>query len=152
MTDTQTLPPPVNVFGDFLDEEVFIIGQFAQNMAAKADDVVFTQDSHERALYVVIEGRLAVQIRTADGDALTVGTIEAGDVFGELSFLDGHVRTATIVCLEDAQLLRLPRQGFDQLQADYPSIAAKLMSDLALVVSLRLRAADQLIARLSARA
>jgi hypothetical protein len=49
-------------------------------------------------------------------------------------------------------LLRLSRTQFDRLQAAHPTIAAKVMSDLALVLALRLRAADQMIADLSAGA
>ncbi len=152
MTDTVATQPQVSIFADFLDEEVYIIGQFAEQVAVEAETDVFSEGSHDRSLYVVIDGCLQAVIHPAQGEALVVGEILPGDVFGELSFLDGLTRTATVRCVADAVLLRLSRLQFDQLQAAHPTIAAKLMGDLALVLALRLRAADQMIADLSTKA
>ncbi len=152
MTDTLAPQPQVSIFADFLDEEVYIIGQFAEQVSVSAERDVFAEGTTDRSLYVVIEGLLHAVIRTTVGDEVVVGQIQSGDVFGELSFLDGLVRTATVRCVEEAVLLRLSRAQFDRLQADYPTIAAKLMGDLALVLALRLRAADQMISDLSVQA
>lgn len=152
MTDTLAAQPQVSIFGDFLDEEVYIIGQYAEQVAVAAGTDVFNEGSQDRSLFVVIEGTLHAIIHPVPDEELVVGEIQAGDVFGELSFLDGLSRTATVRCVGDAILLCLSRSQFDQLQAAHPTIAAKLMSDLALVLALRLRAADHMIADLSTRA
>jgi CRP-like cAMP-binding protein len=152
VTDTLAAQPQVSIFADFLDEEVYIIGQFAEQVAVAAGTDVFSEGSNDRSLYVVIEGALHAIIMPANGEELIVGEIQPGDVFGELSFLDGLSRTATVRCVADATLLRLSRPQFDQLQASHPTIASKVMGDLALVLALRLRAADHMIADLSTRA
>jgi CRP-like cAMP-binding protein len=152
VTDTLEAQPPVSIFADFLDEEVYIIGQFAEQVTVMAGTDVFRAGSADRSLYVVIEGMLQAIIHPVAGEDLVVGEIQPGDVFGELSFLDGYSRTATVRCLADAVLLCLSRLQFDRLQASHPTIASKLMSDLALVLALRLRAADHMIADLSTRA
>ncbi|MBC7544818.1 MAG: cyclic nucleotide-binding domain-containing protein [Candidatus Sericytochromatia bacterium] len=152
MTETLTPQSQISIFADFLDEEVYIIGQFAEQVAVPAGDDVFAAGTNVRSLHVVIEGALQARIQPAAGDEVVVGEIQPGDVFGELSFLDGLVRTATVRCVANAVLLRVSRHQFDRLQGEYPTIAAKLMGDLALVLALRLRAADAMIAGLSAKA
>lgn len=151
MTDTLAPLPQVSIFSEFLDEEVYVIGQFATQITVAAETEIFAEGSMDRSLYVVIDGRLQAEIQSNDRPVV-IGDIQAGDVFGEVGFLDGMARTATVRTLEPTVLLKLTRPQFDQLQDDYPGIAAKLMADLALVIALRLRSADRMIADLSAEA
>ena len=51
------------------------------------------------ALYILIQGRVRVFSADTTGKAITLGTILAGDFFGEMS-LDGGTRSATVEALE----------------------------------------------------
>ena len=70
---------------------------------ALAGEVVITQDTPGDGLYVVLAGEVEV-IR----EGVVAGTLGAGDVFGEMSLLDGVPAVATIRTLRRTSLLRLP--------------------------------------------
>jgi len=58
-------------------------------------------------LGLIVEGRVAVR-DTIGGEDTTLLTLEPGDVFGWSVVLDG-ISTASIVALDDARVLLLPR-------------------------------------------
>src|SRR5262245_27784579 len=75
-----------------------------------------------RTFYVVLAGRLSVRV-----DDHEVNTLGPGDHFGEIAAIDwgrdfGYGRTATVVPVEDAELLAFPAAALRELMADSPSV------------------------------
>jgi CRP-like cAMP-binding protein len=95
------------------------------------EDVVRAGDD-DRALYLVLSGRL---------EALVGGSpsIDPGSVFGELAFLDGLPRSATVRAVEDGEALRLSFDAFEVLAARHPELGRAILLDLGRIAALRLR-------------
>jgi serine/threonine protein phosphatase PrpC len=87
------------------------------------------------AVWVVYSGRLDV---TAAGHHLT--TIQAGGHLGELAFMDGLPRSATVTAVEPTVVLAIGRDDFRGLIGNDPVLAAKVMWSFALNLGERLRA------------
>ena len=135
----------IQVFEEFTDDEVKIIYHYSARTHYQRDEVVFKEKSTEASLYVVLKGKLEAIAYTSDKKKIMLSAIDEGEVFGELSFLDGKERSATILAVKDVELLQISRDSFEKLRLEHPSIASKLIMDLARVVSLRLRNADKFI-------
>ena len=88
--------------------------------------------------FIVLSGRASCRV-----SGRTVATFGPGDIFGELSLIDGGSRTASVVAEAPMQVLALSRGEFGQLLEVAPSIARAMLGTLAV----RLRAADALIAQ-----
>ena len=93
---------------------------------ADAGRTVITAGSTGDRFYLVRSGRL--QAIGVDGTVL--GTIAAGEGFGELALLDGTPRTATVQALEDCELWSLDRAHFQRWIRDRYEIAARIRADL----------------------
>ena len=75
------------------------------------------------ALYIIREGRVQVFINSPQkGDKIILSTLSSGDYFGEMSLLTGEPRSATVESMDDVRLLRLSKEGFDQIITENPSI------------------------------
>jgi hypothetical protein len=135
----------IQVFEDFTDDEVLTISHYSEKKFYQRDEVVFKEKSKDASLYVVLSGKLEALAHTSDHKKISLSFIDEGEVFGELSFLDGKIRSATIIAVTDVELLQISRQEFNRLRLEHPDIASKLIMDLARVVSLRLRNADKFI-------
>ncbi|MEZ4452155.1 MAG: cyclic nucleotide-binding domain-containing protein [Nannocystaceae bacterium] len=106
-------------------------------------DVLIKQGAVDRGMYIVRQGRLAVLVAAKDGERVRrIGTIEAGSVVGEQALLDGKPRSATITALSECELLRLSFEAFRQLQTTVPELAGCFLFELARVISLRFRSAQ----------
>lgn len=90
-------------------------------------DVLFSEGDVGDVLYGVIAGMLRIQATSMDGRSLNLNVLGAGEIFGEIAFLDGGLRTASCEVLETAQLLCIPRAQFLVLLGQQPEISLKLL-------------------------
>src|SRR5262249_45812457 len=93
------------------------------------------------ALYLVNAGLVRAQIESNEGAQVILGDYGRGQVFGEMSLLDGGPRTSTVMALEDTEVLSLKRSLLLELITKYPHSAMALLT----VTGARLRATDQLL-------
>src|SRR5262245_37393149 len=91
-----------------------------------AGGCLFAEGDPGDALYVVSEGRLLAEVRSARGEVIGVGEFEPGQCVGEMALLTGRPRTATITAQTDARLVRLPKEAFERLVDDAPELARGL--------------------------
>lgn len=90
------------------------------------------------ALYFMLKGTARVDRTTQDATS-TVATLEPGDLFGEVSFLQGETTTATVTAAGAVEVLALDKPSLDHLLQDSPAFAARFFQHLAVVLSARLR-------------
>ncbi|MBT8191974.1 MAG: cyclic nucleotide-binding domain-containing protein [Acidimicrobiia bacterium] len=75
--------------------------------------------------YVVLDGSFAVRRHTR-----TVANRKKGDVFGEMSLIDGMPRGANVVAEKDSHVLVVHKKDFETLLAT-PRVAKRVMRELA---------------------
>ena len=104
----------------------------------RANDVVAAEGSDDRALFFVLEGRLQTVIGEGRKRRM-LSPIPTGSVFGELSFLDGAPRSATVIAETDVEVLRLAFADFETLARSRPALAHQLLLDLSRLLVMRVR-------------
>jgi CRP-like cAMP-binding protein len=88
-------------------------------------------------VYVVLEGKLSVLVK-AIGDR-EVAALLAGEIVGEMSFVDSRPPSASVVAAQDSHLLVLPRAALtSKLQTD-DAFAARFYRAVATLLADRLR-------------
>lgn len=99
-----------------------------ETLQMKRGDVLMRQGEAADALYIVVSGRFAVMIA---GRATPISEIGPGQPIGEIAFLAGGTRTATVTALRDGLVLRLGRAEFDALSSKSPAIWSTITIALA---------------------
>jgi CRP-like cAMP-binding protein len=84
---------------------------------ALAGEAVITEGTRGDGLYVVLAGEVEVLRQ-----GVVAGTLGAGDVFGEMSLLDGVPAVATVRTLRRTSLLRLPSADLTSALERYPAV------------------------------
>jgi len=84
--------------------------------------ILVTQGEAAELLFAVIHGRLEVQSQTGE----TIGWVGAGEVVGEIAFLEGGTRHATIVAETQCALISLSRADFERVSAEHPELRTVL--------------------------
>jgi CRP-like cAMP-binding protein len=87
------------------------------------------------SLYVVLDGQLAVQVGSA-----RVATLLAGEVIGEISFVDARPPLATVASLDTARVLAVRRDVLLEKLAADAKFAAHFYRAVAIFLADRLRA------------
>jgi CRP-like cAMP-binding protein len=100
--------------------------------------VIVRQGDHHNAIYVVRVGEVRVEKGSA-GFPLEVARLGPGQLFGEMSFIDGSPANADYVADDYAETYVLDEQILDPLLKKYPSIYGRLFRSLAAIIARRLR-------------
>jgi CRP/FNR family transcriptional regulator, cyclic AMP receptor protein len=108
-------------------------------------EVIIAAGEVDRALYLLSVGTLGVRLARDDVGAFKA--IDAPSIVGEVAFIDGLPRSATLIALTDGELLRLRMASFEVLAAREPELGRAILLDLGRIVSYRLRLASDVIAR-----
>jgi CRP/FNR family cyclic AMP-dependent transcriptional regulator len=108
---------------------------------------VFNYGDPGHAMYIVRSGEVEIYVKNDQGEKIVLETSRPGDLFGEVALLDGGARTAWVVALSDAELLRLDREHFESYVRECTPAALNLLS----VTARRLRRTDDLIRRTTSR-
>jgi len=108
--------------------------------------VIFEEGSSGDWVYVILSGAVEISKRIR-GKKFVLEVLKAGEVFGELSFLGGIKRTATVRAVEDVTVGIIDRNSldteFNKLSSDFRSILVsvvrrfKIMTDRASDFSVR---------------
>ncbi len=100
----------------------------------KDGDVLVHEGAPDNHLYVIARGVLAVVRGAEGGDRLTLNTLSAGELAGELSWLDGAERFASLVASGPTRVLGLEREKLESLLAADGELVYRVMRAIVRVV------------------
>jgi potassium-dependent mechanosensitive channel len=92
------------------------------NLRWRVGSTLFRSGSPADGLYVVLAG--AVRVLNDDGDVVAV--LRPGEFFGEFSLLLGTAHQQTVEAVEDAELMVVSKERFDELLAADPELSRSI--------------------------
>jgi len=128
-------------FFRFLSEaDISILTPYFECRQAAAGEVLWREGDQTQFAAFVMSGRIEEKKNTEfDGRQVVIGVYSAGAVIGELSLIDDIPQAVTAVCLEDAQLLLLPKSNLEKLLSEHPQVGIKFLKGVLVAMSIRLR-------------
>ena len=104
----------------------------AREVRVQKDEAIIRQGDAGHSLFILVEGLLEASMSDApSGTVRTVGRIEPGQAFGEMPFLTGAPRTATLTALTPAVALELDSEIIGSILCDRPALADQLAAVMA---------------------
>lgn len=73
-------------------------------------------------VYVLVSGRLLAVREGAAGPPTIVGDVRPGEIIGEMAFLAGEPRAASLYAARDGDLIRFSRPAFTYITETYPRV------------------------------
>ncbi len=92
---------------------------------------VFVQGEEGHTFFIIWSGHVCVRVRKDGGEEVEVAKLERGNYFGEMSLLTGEPRMATVVAMDDCDLLELDRSSFSDLLTMNPDVAETISKIIA---------------------
>ena len=142
--DTEILKE-IPLFSELNMKDLDKILQVATRQRYHKENLILIEEEIGSSMFVILEGRVKISRISDDGREVILSILSEGDLFGEMSLLDGHTRSANVTATEESELLVIRRKDFLQMLRDYPQIAINLLKELAQ----RIRKSDEQIKSLS---
>jgi predicted MFS family arabinose efflux permease len=102
---------PLGIFNTASRTVLEALAGAATEMSVSAGGRIITEGDPADAFYVLTGGSVDVLARR-DGREQRINTLEPGTFFGEIGLIEGIPRTASIVAVEDATMLRIEGEDF----------------------------------------
>jgi CRP/FNR family transcriptional regulator, cyclic AMP receptor protein len=118
-------------FAELSEADVGLVMQIAQKRRYEGRRVIVRQGDADGDLYAVLRGHLKVTACDRHGHEIVMSLMQPGDVFGEIAFLDGGARSATVSSLDSCELLVIRRADFLLLLRRVPTISMALLNVMA---------------------
>jgi uncharacterized membrane protein len=141
MSETIDMLAYVPLFALLDDEERAALADVLEVARFPKGQAIFRTGDVGGALYLVNAGLVRVSLENNEGAQVILGEYGRGQVFGEISLLDGGPRTSTAMALEDTEVLILNRSHLLEMITKHPHSAMDLLT----VIGARLRATDQFL-------
>ncbi|MDR4955173.1 CRP-like cAMP-binding protein [Chryseobacterium bernardetii] len=95
------------------------------------------------SLFIVLSGQLSIYADNSNGDS--IATLEAGEIVGEMSFLESRPPSVSVVVTRPSVIYQISRDTISSRMAENPEFRSNFYYALALFLSNRLRkTTDQL--------
>ena len=93
-----------------------------------ADTSIFQIGDPGDAVYIISSGEVEIFFRNDTGEQITLERSCKGDFFGEISFLDGGSRSASVRATTETEVLRLDRDDLAKFLESRPHAAMHLLA------------------------
>ena len=134
-----------SVFFDGLDGEAHrLMNDCFENQLYETGAIIFKKGELSRDLHLITQGRADVMIAAGK---IRVASVCAGSILGEMAFLDGSPRAASVVVTEAMTSQVLSRERFEALSVNRPDITQKVLQNLCAELAKRLRSIHTQLAR-----
>ncbi|MGE3608211.1 MAG: Crp/Fnr family transcriptional regulator [Bacteriovoracaceae bacterium] len=94
------------------------------------EQILIKEGERSDHMYWLQQGQLIV-VKRKGSEEVTLGHVCSGELVGELSFLDGEPRSATVRAVTACELIEIPRDFFDSIFKGQPRWLETLVKTLA---------------------
>ena len=124
------------LFGQLNDDDVEWMTTAGRKRFVVGGEVLIRQGVPVDALSILLEGRLAVLLGAQERE---IARLSAGEMVGEMSFVDARPPSATVKALEDSTVLALSKTLLTDKLARDMGFAARFFRALAIYLSTTVR-------------
>ncbi len=141
LPETRKLLLGLRLFHGLVEKDLSSLLYHAELVECAAYDYLIREGEQGHHLFVLIHGQVDISKRAA-GVQKTIQSLGPGECFGEMSLIECRSRSASVRAQSACKLLRIDGEEIDRL----PDVAAKLYRNIAIMLSQRLRTANDLLA------
>ena len=138
------------IFQNMRANELRYLEKIVHTRDYAADELIFKENERGTGLYIIASGQVAIRI---DKKQEQVTTLLPGTFFGEQAIIEADsVRTASAYAIEPTTLVALLKPDLVDIVNRNPTLGVKIVLQLAIVLSRRLRETTEKITKLSSHA
>ncbi len=137
------LIPKCRLLENFSPAEVRLFAHFMDVYRAEPGVEIIREGDGGDFMLMLIEGKVEVHKRDRWNTPQLLAVVDAGRTLGEMSMIDGEARFATCIAVEPTLIAVLDRENLARIIVEQPLLGAKILMELVLMLSQRLRITSQ---------
>lgn len=127
---TPAILSAIEVFRDLSSTDYESLSQLLKAQNYQPNQQIITLGDHTQDVFFIINGKVRITTYTSGGKEVTFQDLKAGQMFGELSAIDGESRSTNVVALIKSQLAVATPESFFKILRDYPVVNERILRQL----------------------
>jgi CRP-like cAMP-binding protein len=115
------------IFCDLQPEALDQLCRYTKHSTLKRGAPIFSKGDPGNSLFAVMSGTVKISNSSADGRSAILNLIGAGEIFGEMSVLDGQARSADATANTNCEIFAIDRREFLPFMRSQPELAMKFI-------------------------
>ena len=115
------------IFCDLAPEALEQLCHYAKQATLKRGATIFAKGDPGNSLIGVVSGTVKISVSSPDGRSAILNLIGAGEIFGEMSVLDGQARSADATANTNCEIFVIDRREFLPFVRSQPELAMKFI-------------------------
>src|ERR1039458_7632909 len=115
------------IFCDLDAEALDQLCRYAKHTTLKRGATIFSKGDPGNSLVAVVSGTVKISVSSPDGRSAILNLIGAGEIFGEMSVLDGQPRSADATANTNCEIFIIDRREFLPFVRSQPALAMKFI-------------------------
>lgn len=135
----------ISLFRGLATSDLQSIANEGDLLDLKRGDVLFEEDNTGRDLYMLLEGKIRIEVAVPGGRnerQEQIQEIQPGEVLGEFSYMDEAPRSATARAERNSRLFFIAAENLDRLIEGNPELGYHIMHNIAKTLCTRIRNAN----------
>jgi CRP/FNR family transcriptional regulator, cyclic AMP receptor protein len=120
----------VPFFAEIEPSKLKLLAFMSERVGFDPGKIVVRQGDPSNAAYLIVDGEAEVVVEAPSGP-VTVATLGANEIFGEIAILCNVPRTATVRAKNRLVALRIAKEPFLRMVQEFPNMAIAIMRELA---------------------
>lgn len=129
----------IGIFSSLTAIEIKELLNYASYEEYKPNQMIFNENDTGSSLYIVISGKVKIFRVLSDNTIHEISNFCDNEVFGEMSFMDNHVRSANAEALCETSLVKITVDNYQQFSKAFPDAAFRFHKNLITEIQHRLR-------------
>ena len=127
------------LFGQLNDDDVEWMLKAGRKRTLREGEVLIRQGVPVDEVFILLEGRLAVWLKLRRAQEREIARLQAGEIVGEMSFVDARPPSATVKALEDSTVFGISKAVLSAKLGADQGFAARFYRALAIYLSTTVR-------------
>lgn len=127
------------LFGQLNDDDVEWMLKNGRKLTLPEQSVLIQQGVVSDSVFIVLEGKLAVWLKPRRGPEREIARLGAGEIVGEMSFVDARPPSATVRAVEDSTVFVILKSALSAKLGTDNGFAARFYRALAIFLSTTVR-------------
>ncbi len=120
----------ISLFSLLDDQEIAVLGHNLDDKHYLAGQIIIKEHEPGNSMFVVESGKVELFLQDKADERVSLGFVEPGGLFGELSLLDNAPRSASAIAVENTRLLVIDDHDLQILVQAHPAAALDMMAML----------------------
>jgi aspartate ammonia-lyase len=132
----------IGLFKGLNADELKLIAKNLETREFEPNSLLFTENSPRKHVYIIYNGEVELFKTSPYGEEKRLSFFRKYDFLSEGALMDDYPHSTSARALIQSTVLTISREQFDALFEDNPHLAAKILSQVAQVISRRMRQAS----------